>query len=221
MRRIALATILAALVAAPHAAAATKVQIMVVGKTQTLVKPRLVTLGKRSVKIGHKHCSVPARTALSGLLATHLSLRITDAGGCDPASMFVRRVRKDANHGQAGWQYKVGHTSPSFGAADPGGKLRGGKQLLWFWCTRANDCQRTLAVTAQFKANTTRFHVVGYDDNGHGKAVGGATVHAGSQTLTTNARGWASGTLPPGQYQVYATKNGMVRSFQIGVGVAA
>jgi hypothetical protein len=220
MRRIALLTIAMALAAAPAAAATTKVQIMVVGKAQILVTPRTVSLQKRTVKIGRKRCGVPARTPLSGLLATHLSLRVSDVAGCDPASMFVKQVHGESNRGQAGWQYKIGHASPSFGAADPGGKLRSNQQLLWFWCTRANACQRTLAVKTQFSGSTAKFHVVGYDDNGHGRSVGGATVHVGSQSLTTNSHGWATTALAPGHYQVYATKAGLVRSFPTGVGVA-
>jgi hypothetical protein len=210
----------AALTAVTAAQAAPTVQVMVVGKTRTLVNPRQVKLRATRVKIAHKHCSVPRGTALAGLVWSGLSLHVTDVGGCDPASMFVTRVSGQANHGQAGWEYKVGHRAPSFGAADPGGRLRSGEQLLWFWCLHASACQRTLGVTAHFKGNLTQVHVVGYDDNGHGRSIAKATVHLGSQTATTNAHGWASAALPPGNYKVYATKPGLVRSFPIRVTVA-
>ncbi len=219
MKRRALiaATILA--VSAPSAAAATKVKIMVAGRTGTLLAPRTVKLGGGSVKIGPRRCTIPAGTALAALLAARLSVRVTDAAGCDPASMFVVRIGPDANRGLGGWEYKIGRADPSFGAADPGGRLRSGAQLLWYWCVRADACQRTLAVTAQFAASGVQFHVQGYDDNGHGRSIAGATVHIGSRSAVTNAHGWATVSLSPGHYQVYATKAGLVRSFSSEVGV--
>jgi hypothetical protein len=223
MRRtitITLASVLGALLAAVGASAAPRVQMMVVGRKTTLLNARAVKLRAGTVKIGHRHCAVPAGTALSGLLSARLAPRVTDAGGCDPASMFVTRVRRDANHGQAGWEYKIGHAAPSFGAGDPGGRLHAGQQLLWFWCLRASSCQRTLSVTSQVRGVMNQFHVVGYDDNGHGHSVSGATVHIGSQRKVTNAHGWVSVALKPGNYQVFATKSGTVRSFPSRVGVA-
>jgi hypothetical protein len=221
MRRAGIAVVLAtALIASAAASATTSVQMMVVGRTKTLLDARQVKLRAGTVKIGHSRCTVPADTALAGLVAARLAPRVTDVAGCDPASMFVTKVRRDANHGQAGWEYKVGHAAPSFGAGDPAGKLHTGAQLLWFWCLRASACQRTLSVTSQVRGGVEQFHVVGYDDNGHGRSVSGATVHAGSQKRVTNAHGWASVALGAGNYQAFATKSGMVRSFPIHVGVA-
>ena len=221
MRRVSLATALTvALIAPAGALAAPSVQMMVVGRTKTLLNARVVKLRAGTVKVGHSHCAVPAGTALSGLLSARLAPRVIDAGGCDPASMFVKRVRHDANHGQAGWEYKVGHAAPSFGAGDPGGRLHAGEQLLWFWCLRASSCQRTLSLTSQVRGGMDQFHVIGYDDNGHGRSVSGATVHIGSQKMVTNAHGWVSAALKPGNYQVFATKSGLVRSFPSRVGVA-
>jgi hypothetical protein len=221
MRRACLATALAsALIPAAGASAAPTVHMMVVGRTKTLFGPREVKLRAGRAKIGHRHCAVPGGTAVSGLLSARLSPRVTDMAGCDPASMFVTGIRKDANHGQAGWEYKVGHAAPSFGAGDPGGKLHSGEQLLWFWCLRASSCQRTLALTSQVRGATAQFHVVGYDDNGRGRAVSAATVHIGTLKKVTNSHGWATAALAPGQHQVFASKPGMVRSFSSKVGVA-
>ena len=219
-RTITVASVLGALLAPAGASAAPSVQMMVVGRTKTLLNPRAVTLRAGTVKVGHRHCKVPAGTALSGLLSARLAPRVTDAGGCDPASMFVTKVRHDANHGQAGWEYKIGHVAPSFGAGDPGGRLHAGQQLLWFWCLRASSCQRTLSLTSQVRGGMDQFHVVGYDDNGHGRSVSGATVHIGSLKKVTNAHGWVSVALKPGNYEVFATKSGLVRSFPSHVGVA-
>ena len=219
-RATAIAAAAITLIAAADAAAAPSVQMMVVGRTKTLFGPRDVKLRAGRAKVGHRHCAVPGGTAVAGLLAARLAPRVSDLAGCDPASMFVTGIRHDANHGQAGWEYKVGHAAPSFGAGDPGGRLRSGEQLLWFWCLRASSCQRTLSVTTQVRGRMDQFHVVGYDDNGHGRAISGATVHVGALKKVTNSHGWTSASLAPGQYQVFATKSGMVRSFSSKVGVA-
>jgi hypothetical protein len=204
------------------AAAASRVQMMVVGRSRTIVQARSVTLRQTTVRIGHRRCKVPGGTALAGLLATHVPVRVTDVAGCDPASMFVRRIGTETNHGFAGWEYKVGKRDPSTGAADPAGRIEPGQQVLWYWCKRADDCQRTLAVTIVFrsKLKVARVHVRGYDDNGHGRAIAGATVHFGSAAYVTNAFGIADVPLTPGNYRVYATKQGLVPSFPTRVGIA-
>jgi hypothetical protein len=205
---------------AAHAArGAASATMMVVGRARTLLAPRSVRLGAGSVKIGRKRCPVPAGTALAGLLAARIPIRVTNAAGCDPASMFVTRVGSDANRGLGGWEYKVGHVSPSFGAGDPGGRLRSGRQLLWFWCVSASACQRTLAVVPATGRTTAgsrlAVRVVGYDDNGHGRAITGATAHLGPSSAITGPGGSAQLTVPSssGRYQLSAAKAGLVTSF--------
>lgn len=204
-----------ALTAATAATKPPTVQMMVVGKRRTLLAARSVTLKPTSITIGRHRCSVAAGTALAGLIDARLKPRVTNAAGCDPASMFVMKVGPDANHGFAGWEYKINHTSPSPSAGDPGGRLRAGQQLVWFWCARASACQRTLALTVSGNRlmPTDRVTVTGYDDNGHGTHVAGATVHVDSTTVTTGADGTATVTVAPGRHTLYATKNGLVQSF--------
>ena len=218
--RAAVITLIA--VAAPLAAAATAaaakpptVQMMVVGKTRTLMAARPVALKATSIKIGRRRCSVAAGTALAALVDARLKPRVTNAAGCDPASMFVTKIGPDTNHGIAGWEYKIGHTSPSPSAGDPGGRLRAGQQLVWFWCERASACQRTLALTVSGNrlSAATRVTVTGYDDNGHGTRIAGATVHVDSTTVTTGADGTAAVILTPGRHTLSATKTGLVPSF--------
>ncbi len=220
MRVRALTGLLAA--AAPLAAAATAlaapptIEMMVVGKSRTLLPPKAVSVKSTSVKIGRRRCNVAAGTALAALIDARAKPRATNAAGCDPASMFVTRVGPDANRGSAGWQYKVGHISPSYSAGEPAGRLRRGQQLLWFWCTRANACQRTLSVTVTSKrlTGTERVTVTGYDDNGHGAKIAGATVHVdATTTFATGRDGTATFTVTPGHHTVYATKTGLVQSF--------
>jgi hypothetical protein len=206
--------------AASAARAVPTIEVMVVGRRKTLSGPRSVRLTAGKVTIGQRRCAVPAGTALAGLLATHVKLKVTDIAGCDPTQMFVAKIGPDANHGAAGWEYKVNRSDPGVSAATD--HLHGGRTtLLWYWCVRANACQRTLAVKATSAAGSARFTVTGFDDNGHGVPVAGATVHVGSQTLTTDASGTAtiSASAAAGQ-QVYATKSGLIRSFPATFGAS-
>jgi hypothetical protein len=220
MRLRALTVLLAA--TAPFATAATaaaappSIEMMVVGRTRTLLAARSVTAKANSTKIGRRRCSVAAGTALAALIDARAKPRVTNAAGCDPASMFVTRVGPDANRGIAGWQYKIGRTSPSFSAGDPAGRLRRGQQLLWFWCKRANACQRTLAltVTSDRLTGTERVRVTGYDDNGHGRRVAAATVHLdATTTVMTGPDGTATVAVTAGRHTLYATKPGLIQSF--------
>ena len=227
----ALAAVASAAVAAPapapaRSATATRVaptvKLMVVGRSRTLLSARSVRLRAGTIRVGARRCSVRSGTPLAGLLAARLSLRVTDAGGCDPSALFVTTIGPDRNRGIAGWQYKVGPASPSFGAGDPGQRLRDGAQLLWFWCVRATACQRTLALKQTSSAvpapgATFTVTVVGYDDNGHARPVSGATVHLGAESVTSGAGGVATLTAPaqPGRYPITAVKPGLVPSFAL------
>jgi hypothetical protein len=55
--------------------------------------------------------------------------------------------------------------------------------------------------------------VRGYDDEGKGVTVAGATVSAGGATVQTDAAGVATLSLSTGRHSVVATKRGLVRSF--------
>jgi hypothetical protein len=206
-------------VRAQAAAATATAQMMVVGRKRTLLSARSVKLSAGSVKIGRQRCAVPAGTALAGLLAARLPIHVTDIAGCDPTQLFVTRVGHDSNAGIAGWQYKVGRSSPSFGAGDPGGRLKNHQQLLWFWCTRASGCERTLAVVPSAlraaAGSALNVHVVGYDDNGHGRPIIGANIRLGSSTAVTGSGGTGQLTAPltAGRYTLNATKLGLVSSF--------
>lgn len=199
--------------------AAPAVELMVVGRTRTLSVPRAVRLRGRVITVGHRRCPVSAATPLAGLLDSGLPIRVTDAGGCDPTLMFVRQVGPDRNHGFAGWEYKVGNASSSFGAGDPAQRVRGGARLLWFWCLRATACQHTLALgeSTRSPARGASFTVTvrGYDDNGHGGPVSSATVRFAGQTTSSGPGGIASLTAPatPGRYLVSASKPGLIPSF--------
>ena len=240
MRRalaIALVTAAGAATGAAPAGAAT-VQTMVVGKDKVLRAPRAVTPRAKTVRLGSKRCAVARSTPLAALLATGLRVRVRDYGSCgrrarDSGSLFVTQVGPDRNRGRNGWVYKVGRRAGTAGAADPAGpfgsgRLRAGDHVTWFWCVLASSgsCQRTLEATPASSSaaagSALRVTVRGYDDNGRGVNVAGATVTLGSASATTAADGTATLTVPAasGRVRITATHAGMVDAFPREVAVS-
>jgi hypothetical protein len=227
MRRVGLLVSAALLLAAPQAAQAASVTTMVAGKDRVLRSAKPVKLADtRRVKVGSRRCTVSGRTPLGLLAATSLAIRVRDYGSCgrrpaDAASLFVTRIGSDRNRGRDGWVYKVGRKVSSAGAGDRSGRrLRAGDRLLWFYCRaqRTGGCQRTLEATpdraSAAPGETVRVTVRGYDDQGRGITVAGATVTLGSATATTDAAGVAQVVVPSaGRLTLGASRTGMVAAF--------
>jgi hypothetical protein len=233
MRRLVLAFVALALVV-PAPAGAASVQLMVVGKSRVLREAGPVRLKARSVRVGGRRCAV-GRPPLSVLAGARLSLRLRDYGACgksarDAGSLYVRSVAGERARGAAGWVYKVGRRAGTTGAADPSGpfgrgRLKRGARVLWFWCaqTGGEACQRTLEVSSAGSVGAGGMLAVtvrGYDDNGNGVPVAGATVRLGAATAVTDASGVAQVVAPAaGRYRLIAERNGMVRSWPQKVSV--
>ena len=202
---------------------------MVVGKERVLRAPTEVRLKVRTVKVAGRRCRVGAATPLS-VLARHASckLGLRDYGRCgkrprDAAGLYVTRVKREREKGRGGWVYKVGRRTPSLGAADLTRRLRDGQRVTWFWCEQddSGGCQRTLEArpdrTTAAPGETLTVTVRGYDDQGRGIAVEGATVTLGSATAISDAAGAAVLTVPaePGEHRLEATRDGLVRAFPV------
>jgi hypothetical protein len=223
VRAAALSLLLALVAAAP--AAASGVDVLVVGKTKVLEQRRSVPLRDVKVTANGRRCRVAGATPLAVLVRTRLTLRVRDYGSCsqstrDAAALYVRRVGPDSAHGRDGWVYKVGQKVSSRGAGDRGIHLRAGRRVTWFWCVSgASGCQRTLvAEPVERRAapgSALRVVVRGYDDQGRGVGVEGATVRLAGATAVTGADGAASLIVPdaPGAHPLTAEHAGMVRSF--------
>ena len=223
MRRLVLVAAVLAL-AAPAPAVAAKVDLMVVGKQRVVREPDRVRLKERSVKVGGRKCRVGAKTPLSVLASTGLKLRIRDYGRCgkrprDAVGLYVTTVAGERERGRGGWVYKIGRRTPSLGAADVSGRrLRDGDRVTWFWCEQdsSGGCQRTLEAvperTTALPGETLRVTVRGYDDQGKGVPVAGATVRLGSATAMTGADGVAVLVVAEGG-SLEASKAGLVRAF--------
>ena len=229
MRRLVVIA-LAAAAAAPASASAAEVELMVVGKQRVLREATDVRLKERGVKVGRRSCRVAARTPLAVLAAARLKLGLRDYGRCgtrprDAVGLYVTKIAGERERGRGGWVYKVGRRAPSTGAADLSGRrLRQGDRVTWFWCEQDNTggCQRTLEAqpdrTAAAPGDTLRVRVRGYDDQGRGVDVEGATVRLGSATAVTGPDGVALLTvIDDGRLEAF--KDGLVRAFPREVAV--
>jgi hypothetical protein len=101
-----------------------------------------------------------------------------------------------------------------------GRRLSSGQRVLWFWCNATGGgCQRTLeaapSTLAVSPGASLTVTVTGYENEGRGTPIGGASVALGLHTATTAASGRASLVAPsaPGRYAVSATRHGLVPSF--------
>jgi hypothetical protein len=177
------------------------------------------------LKVERRRCTAGDGTALAALVRSHPGkLRLNDYGACsrraaNGGGLFVKGIGGDVNRGQNGWVYKVGRRAATAGAADPGGpfgngRLRAGQRVTWFYCRlRDGGCQRTLELKVRVQSGKLIAAVRGYDDEGKGVAVAGASVSAGAVSAETNASGTASLDLSAGRYSVVASKAGLIRSF--------
>jgi hypothetical protein len=207
------------------AAPAPKVHQLIVFRDGSSLSKSVSTRATR-VTVGGHRCTVGDALPLAALARSHPGkLRLHDYGSCsrraaDGGGLFVRGIRGDLNRGQNGWVYKVGRRAASASAADPAGpfgrgRLRSGQRVTWFYCRmRSGGCQRSLELKLRVESGgKVGATVRGYDDQGKGVAVVGATVSAGGTAAQTDASGSATLSLGPGRHAVVATKEGLVRSF--------
>lgn len=226
MRRAAAFALAGLLAGAPAAdAAAPTVHQMVVFRSGKAVAKRVPARGVMLAVAGRR-CAAGTGTPLAALVRSRAGrLRLRDYGSCsrrarDASGLFVSAIGADRNRGRSGWIYKVGRRAATAGAGDPTGpfgtgrRLRSGQRVTWLYCRlAATGCQRTLELRATPEAGGVAIAVRGYDDDGRGALVDGATVELGSARATTDASGVARFTVPPGSYRARASKRGLVRSF--------
>ena len=202
-----------------HGAPAPKVRELVVFKSGKAVEKQ-VRAKRARVRVEGRRCAVPARSPLAALVRIKPGPTVLeDFGSCsrrpkDAGSLYVKRIRTEGERGAGGWVYKVGRVTPGIGAGDPTWRLRAGKRVLWFWCRQSGNCQRSLEVrTSVGSGGVVTARVTGYDDNGRGAGIEGATVTIGPVEVQTDASGVAQATVPAGTHRVRAEKTGLVRSF--------
>ena len=222
------AVALGAVVEAPASAArrAPVVHQMVVFRSGKAVAKR-VSARRALARVGRRRCAVGTGTALAALVRSRVGrLSLRDYGSCsrrrarDGYGLFVRAIRRDRNRGRNGWVYKVGRRAATAGAADLSGpfgtgrRLRSRQRVLWFYCRLGGrGCQRTLALRLRAEPGAVVATALGYDDEGRGVRVAGATVRVGPATGTTGYDGVVRLSVPPGRHRASAKKRRLVRSF--------
>ncbi len=177
------------------------------------------------VRVRGRRCGVAGGTALAALVRREARVRLRDFGSCsrrgrDAGGLFVSGIGSNVNFGRSGWVYKVGNRLATTGAADPSGpfgrgRIRPGSKITWFYCRyRRGGCQRTLVARLSATPGLLTVHVHSYDDRGRAVPVAGASVNGiASMPTPTGPDGVARFPLIPGEYRVWATHPGVVRSF--------
>ena len=216
---------------------AARVQVMVVGRITCCARRSTVKLKPRSVKVGGKRCRVAAATPLAVLVATKLKLALRDYGSCgrrprDAGGLYVSRsaasARRAAAAGSTRSAAAPGARAPPSGRAvrhrqaDP---RRPADNVVLVRAGQSGGCQRTLEVrpdrTSAAPGEALRVTVRGYDDQGRGVPVAGASVRLrlGDRAHRRRRRGGADrpgGERPPAPP---AERDGMVRAFPREVAV--
>jgi hypothetical protein len=196
-------------------------------------KEKTVRAKQVRVHVGRRRYTVGAGTPLAALVSSRVAtITLRDFGSCssrarDASGLFVRKLGPDANAGQNGWVYKVGHKGGSAGAADPSGpfgrgRLRSGADVLWFYCRMqsSGSCQRTLSVDgATTQPGAVVVRVGAYNDQGKRIPAAGVAVHVDSATGVTDASGSARISASAGRHKLWADGGGYVRSFNTRVEV--
>jgi hypothetical protein len=214
-----------------------RVQVMVVGKSGTVVEAVTLQARPAVVRASGRACKVNGSTPLAALVAAldkrRVGRHVRDFGACErrnarsSGQLFVDRIGGERNRGQDGWVYKVNDFARDVGAADPAGlRLRKGNRVLWLYCVmdaQTRSCQRSLRVTGAEvgpPGSTLRVLVEGYDDRRPRAPVAGATVTLGPVSAVTDASGHASLVRPAaGTYTLAATAPGAMPSFPVKVKV--
>lgn len=216
------------------AASAPLVDVFVVGRTEVLRESAQVRARAASVRVAGRTCRVADGTPLAALEALRVrggpAYTLRDYGSCsrrvaDAGGLFVTKLGPDRNRGRDGWVYKVGRKVGSTSAGDASGPFGRGRRLrakdavTWFWCVSqsAGGCQRTLEVSGARTVGpgaSLSITVRGFDDQGGGRRVAGASVSFAGSAALTGPDGKATVAAPAagGSYTVTAAKSGLVRS---------
>lgn len=123
---------------------------------------------------------------------------------------YLESIGNDVPEGFIGWLYVVNFVSPQVGAVDYA--LNAGDDVLWYYgdfnwkLTRLTLSQNEI----QSGANVTA--KVEYFDASTWRPLEGAVLHFGLNTQTVNSSGEATLTPQNGAYQIYATKDGYLKT---------
>jgi hypothetical protein len=123
---------------------------------------------------------------------------------------YLDRISDDAAAGLIGWIYLVNFSAPSVGAADY--VLKPGDSVLWFYGDYNWKPSRLLLSGTEINSGQSSTATVEYFDSNSWIALTDAQVKFGTDQIVTNGSGQASVTAADGFYQVFAEKDGFIRS---------
>jgi len=122
---------------------------------------------------------------------------------------YLTAIADDTASGSTGWLYLVNSLSPQVGAGDY--NLQGADEVLWYF----GDFSWKPAKLEMNNDGTTASLHVSFFDNSIWQDLSGAAIKAGSSTFITDSSGMVSisiASLQDGLYQIFAEKNGYIRS---------
>ena len=129
---------------------------------------------------------------------------------------YLTAIANDTASGSSGWLYLVNSISPAVGAADY--NLQAGDEVLWYF---GEFSLKPTKLEMDNNGTTVSLHAA-FFDNSTWQDLSMATVKAGSSDFITDSSGKVSfsiASLQDGLYQMFAVKNGYIRSNKIALNV--
>lgn len=132
---------------------------------------------------------------------------------------YLDQINNDTASGVIGWMYLVNYSSPDVGAADY--VLHSGDTVLWYYGDFTWKPTRLSVDTTSVASAASTQGTVEYFDAGTWKMLSAANVRIGSTNVQTDSNGKATIQGPDGHYNVYARKDGYVRSNTVVVTIGS
>ena len=129
---------------------------------------------------------------------------------------YLAAIADNTAAGSTGWLYLVNKASPSVGAADY--NLQEADEVLWYF---GDFSWKPTKLEMNNNETTASLHVT-FFDNSTWQDLSGAAVKVGSSTFITDLSGMLSiniASLQDGLYQIFAQKDGYIRSNKVVLAV--
>ncbi|MBI3589176.1 MAG: DUF4430 domain-containing protein [Candidatus Liptonbacteria bacterium] len=123
---------------------------------------------------------------------------------------YLDQIGSDVAQGLIGWLYFVNSASPQVGAVDY--SLQANDDVLWYYGDFNWKLTRLTLSNSEIPSGSSVQATVEYFDAGAWHPLEGAAIHFGSNTQTTDASGHTSLSPADGTYQIFATKDGYLRT---------
>lgn len=126
---------------------------------------------------------------------------------------YLNKINNDTASGSSGWLYFVNNISPEVGASEY--KLKSNDEVLWYFGDFGWTPTRLKLSKTQVSSGQSAEATVESFSNGVWSPLPSATLSIGLSSTQTDNSGKASVNNSDGFYQIFATKNGYVRSNKI------